>query len=115
MIKKGSTTITPKGFAKVMKGSSLVWEKEKLVFEDGPNFLFDYLAEKLRPNRSYRFITDRPQDSYTIDINYSGAKKIKNKDVFKCSRIANIEIENKDLNEFTIQIYETTSKPNIIA
>lgn len=37
MIKKGSTTKIPKGFAKVMRGSSLVWENFKNLRINGYN------------------------------------------------------------------------------
>lgn len=118
MIKLGNKNMTPRGYSKVMKGSSLVWQKvvDKLVYSDAYKSEYNFkvfLGNNIVPNKNYKFIADIDYFEFFIKIK-DKENKIKTGDVFTVTGNCDIKIINNRDGYFGIKIYETQSKANLV-
>lgn len=103
---------------KVYSGIYLVWEKDigTLVYYDTGSSRYDISVNtwsKINPNKSYRFVTSKADNEYSIIINGSYTT-IKNNDIFQITKMCDIQIRNLDYNYYDIKIYETKEESTIL-
>lgn len=122
MIKIGKDTkdikLGNKQVLKVYRGIDVVWEKNivTLVYSDRGRSYYDlpiYSYGSIKPNKNYRFVTNKPDDEYSIVVGGS-YYTIKNYDVFRVTTIGDIKIRNINYNYYDIKIYEVDEKATIV-
>lgn len=121
MIKIGNDTkdikLGSKQVVKVYKGANVVWEKKSdtLVYSDTGRSSYDISVNgwsKVNPNKNYKFVTNRPDNEYSIVISGS-YNTVKNNSIFRITKNCDIKIKNTDYNYYDIKIYETDEEANI--
>lgn len=119
MIKIGITGIKDirksGNIAQVLKGTDLIWEKSKIVFEGSVKSVYIINisnAGALKPGKTYTFTTNNPYDEYVIS---SGDKEyiIKNGDTFTADHECEIKIKNTNYTFFDTKIYEGSGSADI--
>lgn len=122
MLKIGKGTkdikLGSKQVLKVYRGVDIVWEKEMgtLVYSDTGKQEYTitiYSWSKLNPNKNYKFVTNRPDNKYSIIVSGS-YYTIKNNDIFRIAGSCDIEIRNINHNYYDIKIYEVDEKATIV-
>lgn len=120
MIKIGITGIKDirksGNIAQVLKGTDLIWEKSKIVFEGSVKSVYLINISEtgtLNPGKTYTFTTNNPYDAYVL---LSGDKEYTTKqgDTFTADHECEIKIKNTNYTFFDIKIYETTDTATII-
>lgn len=112
-IKLGSKQVV-----KVMQGIDVVWRLKRgnLVYSDRGRSYYDlpiYSYGSINPNKNYRFVTNKPDDEYSIVVSDS-YYTIKNYDVFRVTTSGDIKIRNTNYNYYDIKIYEVDEKATIV-
>lgn len=110
--------IGSKQVVKVIQGIDVVWEKKSdtLVYSDTGRSSYDISVNgwsKVNPNKNYKFITNRPNNEYSIVISGS-YNTVKNNSVFRFTKNCDIKINNTDYNYYDIKIYEVDEKATIV-
>lgn len=118
MIKLGNNGIVPKGYSKIMRCSSLVWEKDigTLVYYDTGRSSYEFSVNswnKLNPYKNYKFVTSKPDNEYSIVVSGS-YNTVKNNSVFRITKNCDIKIRNTSYNYYDIKIYEVNEKATIV-
>lgn len=110
--------IGSKQVVKVIQGIDVVWEKDvdKLVYSDTGKSTYYVRVNSfsdVKPNKNYKFITNRQDNEYSIIVSGS-YYTIKNNDIFQITKMSDIEIKNISYNYYDIKIYEVDEKANIV-
>lgn len=123
MIKIGKdlkdSKIGSKQVVKVCRGISIIWEKklEVLVFSSYSKSSYSVGVDswsELRPNKSYKFVTNKPDNTYELTTS-KGRYSIKNNDVFRFKKEDyEITFSNTSYNYYDIEIYEVDENATIV-
>lgn len=110
--------IGSKQVVKVTQGIDVKWQKEMgtLAYSDRGRSYYDlpiYSYGSINPNKSYRFVTNKPDDEYSIVVSDS-YYTIKNYDVFRVTTSGDIKIRNTNYNYYDIKIYEVNEEATIV-
>lgn len=103
---------------KAYSDEKLVWEKKKNgpVYSDTEKSSYDFSVNAwniLKPNKNYKFETNKVDNEYAIVINGSYTS-IKNNNIFTITKNCDMQIRNINYNYYDIKIYEADEEATII-
>ena len=113
--KDNNSNITSIG--KAYSDKELLWKKEinGPVYSDTGKSRYDFSVNAyniLKPNKKYKFVTNKADSEYAIVINGSYTS-IKNNNIFTITKNCDIQIRNINYSYYDIKIYEVEEKANI--
>lgn len=102
---------------KAYSDKELLWEKSinEPVYSDTGKSRYDFIVNAwniLKPNKNYKFVTNKADSEYAIVISGSYTT-IKNNNIFTITKNCDMQIRNMNYSYYDIEIYEVKEEANI--